>query len=93
MTLEEQAAALREAFPMLDFYLSYGAAFHALVQAEVRREDIQIVLYQGQLRVGYADQSHEDMGDRTGTRFAEPIHEEVVRAALMASALPRKVTA
>ena len=81
---------MRRAFPMLDFYLEYGAAIHALVKVLVLRPDVQAVLYEGQIRIGYENEHHEELVNRAGTRGVEPWADDFLRAARFAAEMPRK---
>jgi len=76
---------IRDAFPKLDFYMEYGAAAEALIKATVNREDIQVVIYRGQLRIGSASEPHDDLEYRVGTQGLEPWADDLHRAAQYAS--------
>lgn len=73
---------------MLDFYLELGAAAHTISRMTVTRDDIQVVLYRGQIRVGSADEHHEDLEIRAGTQGVELQADNWYRAAEMLSRFP-----
>lgn len=90
LDVETLRDALKAAFPGLDWANQYGAAAEAVARLSVRRDDLQFVVYQGQLRVGYADERQEDLVGRAGTRYVEPSPDDWYAALSLASSLPRK---
>ena len=75
------SSLVHRAFPMLDYYLALGAAVHNITRLGLNREDIQVVIYLGQIRVGYADEPHVALDIRVGTLWTEPTPEEWQQAA------------
>ena len=67
---------LRHAFPLLDYWLTVGSAAARLARISVDRADLQICLYQGQFRIGYAEKRHEDLSERVGIIGVEPMAED-----------------
>ena len=76
----------RLALPILDFHLDLGAAVHNLATMTLRRDDVQVVLYQGQIRIGEASKHHEDL-ERVGTLQVEPSADDFRTAARLLGAI------
>ena len=70
---------------MLDFYLEYGVAMYALIRAVNWREDVQVVFYAGQIRIGASKDHHEDLESRVGTIGVEPVADDFLTAAARVS--------
>ena len=81
---------LRRAFPMLDLWLSMGAGLYALQRATAWRDDVQVVLYQGQIRVGAWNEYHWELDNRIGTCGVECDGDQWLLAAGYAKAIPYK---
>ena len=84
------AKLIRKAFPMLDYYLELGAAIDTIQRLYTYRSDLQVVLYRGQIRVGYADESHEDLYIRAGTLDVQPLPDNWLAAARLGGNLPQR---
>lgn len=79
---------VRRAFPLLDYYLELGAAIDSAQQMVTYRDDLQVVLYRGQIRVGYADEPHGDLEVRAGTLDVQPLSDNWQAAIRLGSRLP-----
>ena len=79
---------IRKAFPMLDYYLQLGAVLHQVGLLSTHRRDLQVVLYRGQIRIGYADERHDELDVRGGTIDVWPSADNWQTAALLAARLP-----
>ena len=56
----------------------------------VDRPDLQIVLYRGQFRIGYADEHHADLDQRIGIVDIDPLAWDWEHASSRMASLPKR---
>lgn len=84
-------AALRRAFPMLEYYLELGMAVHNVTRATILRDDVVVAIARGQIRVDVIGERWADMAHSAGTQYVEPTADEWGYALNAIGRVPKQV--